>query len=234
VPAGQNVGVEAAGADDEVLPHERRWPASLTVLVVLLLQLALPVEMGGGPRYLIPAVELALLVPVALSNPITLERDSGTLRRAGVALSVLVLAANALILLVLVRHVVAADQVGRMPPGSLVRAGLLIWVTNVAAAAVSFWELDRGGPFARDPEHARESRRPDLPFPQQTGIPGWDPQTWRPGFGDYLFVAFTAATAFSPTDTLPLSFPAKLVTTLASAVSLVTIGILVARAVNAI
>lgn len=223
-----------SGADDEVQPHERRWPASLTVLVVLLLQLGLPVEMGGLPRYVIPAVELALLVPVALSNPLTLERDSGVIRSLAVVLSVLVLAANALILLLLVRHVIMHDTVGRMPPGSLVRAGILIWVTNVAAAAVAFWELDRGGPFARDPEHPRESRRPDLLFPQQTGIPGWDAERWRPGFGDYLFVAFTAATAFSPTDTLPLSFPAKLVTGLASAVSLVTVGILVARAVNAI
>ncbi len=227
-------GVAEGGTGDEVQPHERRWPASLTVLVVLLLQLALPVEMGGGPRYVIPAVELALLVPVALTNPFTLERDSGAVRRAGVALSVVVLAANAVILLMLVRHVIAHDPVGRMAPGSLVRAGVLIWVTNVAAAAVAFWELDRGGPFARDPEHARESQPPDLLFPQQTGIPGWDADLWRPGFGDYLFVAFTAATAFSPTDTLPLSFPAKAVTALTSAVSLVTVGILVARAVNAI
>lgn len=226
---------EAVGAAGGVVqPHERRWPASLSVLVVLALQLALPVEMGGAPRYGVPAVELALLVPVALSNPLVLVRDSGVIRSLAVTLSVVVLAANAFILLLLVRHVIAHDAVGRMPPGSLVRAGVLIWITNVAAAAVSFWELDRGGPFARDPEHARESRRADLLFPQQTGIPGWDADTWRPSFGDYLFVAFTAATAFSPTDTLPLSFPAKLVTALTSAVSLVTIGILVARAVNAI
>jgi len=50
-------------------------------------------------------------------------------------------------------------------------------------AAVAFWELDRGGPFARDPAHHRGARRPDLLFPQQTGVPGWDAGSWRPGFG---------------------------------------------------
>ena len=214
--------------------HQRRWPATVTVLAVLGLQLALPVEMGGLPRYLVPGVELALLLPVVVSNPVRLVRDSGWVRVFGVLLSVVVAAANALTLVLLVRHIVAADPVARMSPGAMVRAGLLIWTTNVAVAAVAYWELDRGGPFARDPAHDRPPERPDLLFPQQTGIPGWDAEAWRPGFGDYLFVAFTAATAFSPTDTLPLSFPAKLITALASAVSLVTVGILVARAVNAI
>jgi hypothetical protein len=213
--------------------HERRWPATLTVLVVLGMQFGLPLQMGGFPRAVLPAVEFGLLLPVVISNPVRLVRDYPWVRSAGVALSVLLAMANAFTLVLLVAHVLA-DSVGRMPPAALVRAGVLIWTTNVAAAAVAFWELDRGGPFARDPNHSRRVQRPDLLFPQQTGVPGWDADAWRPGFGDYLFVAFTGATAFSPTDTLPLSFPAKLIMTLVSGVSLVTIGILVARAVNAI
>jgi hypothetical protein len=214
--------------------HQRRWPATLTVLVVLGMQFALPLEMGGFPRAVLPGMEAVLLLPVAVSNPVRLVKDSRGVRIAGVALSLMLAIANAVTLGLLVVHVLNADSVGRMPAASLVRAGVLIWTTNVAAVAIAFWELDRGGPFARDPAHARPVQRPDLLFPQQTGVPGWDARGWRPGFGDYLFVAFTGATAFSPTDTLPLSFPAKLIMTLASGVSLITIGILVARAVNAV
>ncbi len=211
------------------LPHERRWPASLTVLVVLALQFALPRQMGGWLRWALPAIEVALLVPLLVTNPLTLRRDTPQLRIASVLLSAVMAVANACALLVLVIQLLNHEW---SDPTLLVKAGLLIWMTNVAAISVGLWELDRGGPFARDPRHGRDADRPDLLFPQMTGVPGWDAERWRPSFADYLFVAFTSATAFSPTDTLPLSVRAKLMMSLAGGVSLVTIGVLLARAVN--
>ena len=190
--------------------HERRWPATVLVAGVLLFQLVLPGEVTSGPSWLLPVLELALLAPVAFANPVRLSRDTPWLRLAALTLAALLALANA---------------------GQLVRLIVLV-VTNVAAAALALWEMDRGGPFARDPRHGRPPGRPDLLFPQMSGVPGWDAETWRPSFTDYLFVAFTAATAFSPTDTMPLSARSKLLFTAASSVSLQTLAVVAARAVN--
>jgi hypothetical protein len=213
-----------------MMPHDRRWPASVTVLSALVLQLLTPKEARVGPAWLLPALEGVLILPLVVTNPFALRRQTQALRWIAVGLSVLLAGANAVDLMLLVGNV----QRGSMNAAVLVRAAALIWVTNVAAVAVALWEMDGGGPFARRPDSDTEfgTSRPDLLFPQMTGVPGWDRTTWRPGFADYLFVAFTSATAFSPTDTLPLSARAKVLMTLGSAVSLVTLGVVVARAVN--
>lgn len=196
---------------------------------VLGLQLALPAEVTAGPRWLVPAIEVALLAPVFVTNPVRLTRDTTWLRRAAVALTGLLGAANAGHLARLVAVVLSGD---RTDPRVLVQAALLIWVTNVAVTALAMWELDRGGPFARDPRHGRGPGRPDLLFPQMGGIAGWDATAWRPTFTDYLFLGFTTATAFSPTDVLPLSAKAKWMMTAAASLSLVTLAVVAARAVN--
>lgn len=209
--------------------HERRWPASATVVCVLGLQQALPPEIVVGPRWLLPALELSLLLPVLAANPVRLSRDTALLRGVGLGLTWLLFAANTANLAQLVVALISGSQ-----PNSrlLLQSALLIWVTNVAVTALALWETDRGGPFARDPRHARRESPPDLLFPQMSGAPGWDRDRWRPGFTDYLFVAFTTATAFSPTDTMPLSPRAKILTAAAAGVSLLTLALIAARAVN--
>ncbi|MDQ4052342.1 MAG: hypothetical protein M3237_06525 [Actinomycetota bacterium] len=211
--------------------HERRWPASVAVLAVLGLQVVLPHQVAAGPWWLTPALELILLLPLVVTNPVRLARETAALR--SVAL-LLVLALSAVNAVHLGRLVVVVTSGRTTDPRVLVQAALLIWTTNVVTGALALWELDRGGPFARDPRHDRPAGRPDLLFPQMTGVPGWDAGNWWPSFLDYLFVAFTAATAFSPTDTMPLSGRAKLVVTAIGSVSLVTIGVVAARAVNAL
>ncbi len=209
--------------------HERRWPASLAVLAVLGLQLVLPQEVAAGPRWLAPVMELALLVPIVATNPVRLSKETAVLRGLALVLAAALACVNVVHLTRLVAVVTSGAQAD---PRVLVQAALLIWSTNVVAAALALWEIDRGGPFVRDPRHHRPSERPDLLFPQMTGVPGWDATTWYPSFSDYLFVAFTAATAFSPTDTLPLSARAKLLVTATASVSLLTIAVVAARAVN--
>jgi uncharacterized membrane protein len=182
-------------------------------------------------RWPLIGIELCLLALVVWANPVRLERDSVAVRWVGLALSLVLVLANASTLVLLLVHLLGGNP---MTPVVLVQAGTLIWLTNVVALAVAFWETDRGGPFARDPDGGRSMQRPDLLFPQMTGVPGWPAGTWRPGFSDYLFVAFTSATAFSPTDTMPLSGQAKLLMTIASGVSFLTIGVVLAQAVNAL
>ncbi|MEV6284859.1 hypothetical protein [Kribbella sp. NPDC051770] len=208
--------------------HMRRWPASLAVLVVLGLQLTVPAEVLPMPRWLLPALGAALLVPLVWANPFHLHRDEPWLRWVELVLLAVIVVINGIYLAGLIAYLTSGDANNGMV---LVKAALLIWVTNVVAFAVWYWEVDRGGPFARAPEHEHETERADLLFPQMTAdIPGWE--KWLPGFTDYLFVAFTAATAFSPTDTMPLSARVKALMTVQSAISLLTIAVVAARAVN--
>lgn len=205
--------------------HQRRWPASLAVVAVIALEFLLPAQVVPPWWPVLFALEVLLLLPLIAANPVRLTRDHPVLRWFGVGLSVLLLAANAArlaqLVLVLLHHqaITAAELVG---------AGAIIWTTNVVAVAVAYWELDRGGAFARDPAQDREQREIDLLFPQLAG----DQRDWQPSFVDYLFVAFTSATAFSPTDTMPLTARAKLLMMAAATVSLVTIAGVAARAVS--
>lgn len=211
--------------------HEQRWPASVAVLGVLGLQVVLPQQVAAGPWWLTPGLELILLLPLVVTNPLRLDRETAALRSIALLLVLALSAANAVHLGRLVAVLTSGSSTD---PRVLVQAALLIWTTNVVTGALVLWETDRSGPFARDPRQARPAGPPDLLFPQMTGVPGWDAVTWRPSFVDYLFVSFTAATAFSPTDTLPLSGRAKLAITAIASVSLLTIGVVAARAVSAL
>lgn len=209
--------------------HQRRWPASLAVAAIIGLQFAAPQQIVPSWWPVLVAIEMLLLIPLVATNPVSLTRDHPLLRASAVTLAVLLLVANAVRLGQLVAVVLRERP---LSPAALIGAAVLIWTTNVVASAVAFWELDRGGPFARDPRHRREEQTPDLLFPQMTGVPGWDPASWRPSFVDYMFVAFTSATAFSPTDTMPMTPRAKVLMMAVGSVSLATIAIVAARAVN--
>jgi uncharacterized membrane protein len=111
---------------------------------------------------------------------------------------------------------------------ALIWYAVQIWFTNVLVFGLWYWELDRGGPAERAGTHHRE---PDFLFPQMAN-PGCAPPRWNPSFLDYLYVSFTNATAFSPTDTLPLTEWAKVLMMVQSLASLITVALVAARAVN--
>ncbi len=118
---------------------------------------------------------------------------------------------------------------GKGPSGqSLLIDALNIWFTNVVIFALWFWNIDRDGPAARG---LGAGEKPDFLFPQMIGGGDDDPR-WTPGFLDYFYVSFTNATAFSPTDTMPLSVRVKMLMALEAFVSLLTVGLVAARAVN--
>ena len=205
---------------------EHRWPATLAVVVAIALQVALPnrVTQGLGPRWLIPALEGALAIALLIANPGRITRESGRLRWLSMSLIAVINLANAVALGELVNALLTGTSAGGR---SLVFASVPIWLTNVIVFGLWYWELDRGGVAARlQPGH----RRPDFLFPQM-GAPGCAPD-WTPDFLDYLYTSFTNATAFSPTDTMPLTAWAKLLMMLQSLASLLTVALVVSRAVN--
>ena len=206
--------------------REARWPALLAVVAAIALQLILPDSLiqGLGNRALIPTLEGALIVVLLIANPGHISTEQSRLRVIGIALIALTTAANVISLTELIHALLYGSKAGGRP---LVYASVPIWLTNVIVFGLWYWELDRGGPAARQsPTH----RRPDFLFPQMS-TPGSSPG-WVPNLLDYFYTSFTNATAFSPTDTMPLTGWAKLLMMLQSLASLVTVAVVVSRAVN--
>jgi len=201
------------------------WPAQVTILVAIGLQLLLPERLTVGPTWLIPALEGALLIGMFMATPNQLEHEHRARRRAALGLTAFVSAANIFSLGALAHFLLHHST----PNGEeLIVAGVLIWLTNFLIFGLWYWELDRGGPGRRA---AGDDGAPDFLFPQMNDD-RIEPTGWRPQFIDYLYVSLTNAAAFSPTDTMPLTPMAKSVMGVQSLVSIVTIGLIVSRAVN--
>lgn len=205
---------------------EHRWPALLAVAVAIALQVALPDAMTPLPRWLLPGLEALLLVVLLAVNPLRMDRGSRRLRPVSLGLAALVGLGTALSVGSLVAELVGG-RFGDDAP-ALLATGAAIWATNVIAFALLFWEFDRGGPADRA---AGVEEFPDFLFPQMQS-PDLAPHDWEPAFVDYLYLSFTNAAAFSPTDVLPLSRWAKGAMAVQALVSLVTVALVVARAVN--
>lgn len=203
------------------------WPAQLTVLAAIGLQLALPERLTAGPSWLVPALEGALLAGLVIVNRNQIEDEHPRRRRVALGLTAIVTAANIYSLGALT-HFLLHSQPKTGEGHQLIIAGTLIWLTNFLIFALWYWEMDRGGPGKRAAGH---DGPPDFLFPQMSDD-RIEPMQWRPKFIDYLYVSLTNATAFSPTDTMPLSPAAKGTMGVQSLVSLVTIGLIVSRAVN--
>jgi uncharacterized membrane protein len=201
------------------------WPAQATILAAIALQIALPKRLTAGPSWLIPALEGALLIGMFMATPRQLEHEHKGRRRAALGLTAFVSAANVFSLVELTHFLLHHDVSNGQ---QLIVSGVLIWLTNFLIFGLWYWEIDRGGPGRRASGH---DGPPDFLFPQMSDD-RIEPLAWRPMFIDYLYVSLTNAAAFSPTDTMPLTPTAKSIMGVQSLVSLVTIGLIVSRAVN--
>ncbi|MCU1454478.1 MAG: conserved rane protein of unknown function [Acidimicrobiales bacterium] len=204
---------------------ETRWPVGAAVAVAIYLQLRLPRQLAFRPIWLLPTIEAALLIGLLIANPRRINRHSRNVRIATLALIALASLGNAWS----AGHLIRALLTGHAgtDAGPLLADGGAIWLTNVIVFALWYWELDRGGPASR----AQGTRiYPDFQFPQM-GNPELAPH-WEPNFWDYFYVSFTNATAFSPTDAMPLTRWTKMTMLVQSAVSLSTVALVIARAVN--
>lgn len=203
-------------AEEVVVPSVA---ALVGLLLTGLLYLVLPPNVIIGPNWLLLVVEGVFVVPLFI-DVLTAWDLPHTARRMlvlvplGVSTLALVVGV-ALFVLTLPRDTHATN---------LLRAAALLWSFNILVFALWYWEVDGGGPWKR---HLAGHRAADFLFPQQA-----DGKSWAPRFLDYLFVAFTGATALSPADTFPLTRPAKALMMIEAVLSLTTVGILVARAVN--
>ncbi len=227
-------------ASTQMLGESPVWPV-LAVLTAAGLYATLPGKfvVGSGSsaytvlRWLVPGLTVILLVPLALTIPgspllraATRRVEALRLSRRLLSLAVIALitAANALSITLLVHLLVNHAHTNAAP---LLRAGIHMWVTNVLVFALWFWQLDGGGPLFR---HVHPNYEHDFLFPQQMLD---EPELrWQPRFVDYLYLAFTNATAFSPTDAMPLTIWAKVLMMVQSSASLLLAIMVVARAVN--
>jgi hypothetical protein len=205
---------------------ESRWPASFAVIAALALYVTLPEHFVLGPRWLVPGLELALLVPLSIIAPRRTYDEAKWRRIAAIALIAIINAANVASLVFLVKFLISAG--GKVTGVQLLLSSTEIWLTNVLVFALWYWELDRGGPKHR---LIASTRGADFLFPQMV-TPACATANWMPHFVDYFYLAFTNATAFSPTDTMPLTPIAKMLMAVQSLASLLTIALVAARAVN--
>jgi uncharacterized membrane protein len=197
------------------------------VVAAMVLTILLPDALRPGPPWVLLVIEGILLVAVIASDPGKINRRSRLLRALSIVL-LFVLVLGALWATVLLIDDLIHGGAETNSAGDLLEAGTIVWVSNNIAFALLYWELDGGGAAARAQEFPRH---PDLAFPQQLN-PKIAPPDWRPRFIDYLYLGFTNATAFSPTDVMPLVPWAKIAMAVQSLVSLGILGLVIARAVN--
>jgi hypothetical protein len=206
---------------------ESRHPAQVAILCAAALNFVLPGKFTLGPPWFIPVIELALLIPLFFVSHRKLAQRAARMRQmAALTLIGIVSVSNIISLILLIRLLLFnAKAVNGL---ELIYSSVAIWATNVLVFALWYWQLDRGGPEERvSPEH----EEPDFLFPQMV-TPGSAKADWSPNFFDYLYVAFTNATAFSPTDTMPLTVTAKMLMMFQATASLATIAIVASRGIG--
>ncbi|MGP0032796.1 MAG: hypothetical protein ACLPVF_20105 [Acidimicrobiales bacterium] len=200
---------------------------ALTLMVAMILPFLLPGQFSYVPRWLYPGIEAVLLVAVVIADPGRIDRRSTVVRVISIALVVLLVAGAAGATVRLIIDIIDAGP-ETSSADNLLRIGGLVWLYSIISFAFLYWVFDGGGPEARA---LAPPQFPDLAFPQHH-TPHLAQPRWRPEFFDYLYLGFTNATAFSPTDVMPLKHWAKLAMATQAAASLLLLGLVVARAVN--
>jgi hypothetical protein len=218
------------GSEERVF-LEPRWPIGATlgffVAVSIVLRVSVPERSSLGPVWLVPAVETGLLLVLLAADPARVSGRRRWLRRLAIALVCLLACAALASTVELIADLVEGAKVTDSA-SSLLASGAVIWLGNVLVFSLFYWLLDSGGPLAR---YRGEHPYPDFAFTQHMS-PELSPPGWRTQYADYLILALTTSTAFSPTDVMPMARWAKLTMALQSLISLTVVGLVIARAVN--
>lgn len=228
---------EKEAEDRRTATAEHRAPPAAAVVVAGLVYALLPSQLLVIPRFVVPSIEIALLIALIATNPRRLTRETRWSRAASIVLALVVILANlgALVMLITV--------LGRKSSGSsLLIAAMQIWLTNVIGYGLLYWEIDRGGPVARHRMPRSELQAADWRFSQDedadavtevarsaSAVAGW-----IPNLVDYFYLSLTNSSAFSPTDSMPISSRAKLLMGGQATTALFITLIVIARAVSAI
>jgi hypothetical protein len=218
---------------ENAVQEEPRWHAAIAVVVALALYVTLPPRIALGPLWLLPVLVLVILIPLMIVKP-RRHSESTTQRLASISIIALLGAFNIGTIATLYIEQFSHHHRRAVSGEDLLLAAAEIWLTNVIVYALWFWEVDGNGPDVR--VHAsfdQHPRRADFLFPQMSLDPDMRKRLqWRPKFIDYLYLAFTNATAFSPADTFPLTPLAKVLMMAESLGSLVTIVLIASRAIG--
>jgi hypothetical protein len=200
------------------------WPGQLAMLAAIALNFALPERLTVGPTWVLPSIEGVVLLALVVATRLHPTRSP---RRHALTVVLMLLVTGAYLgsEYLLVHYLLGGGKAGGR---ALILSGVVLWLTNVLLFAVWYWLLDRGGPLPS--EHT--DVRPDFQFPHMTDEVRGLYSDWSPNFVDYLYVALTNASAFSPTDTMPLSRWTKVTMGVQATAALVTVGVIFARAVN--
>ena len=217
---------------------ENRLPPTAAVVVAGLAYALLPGSLLFMPRFVIPAVEIALLIALIATNPRRMTRETRWSRIASVALASVVIVTN----MVALGMLVVALTRPSTPGGPLLVAAMQVWLTNVIGFGLLYWELDRGGPVARrtirrdniQPADWRFSHDENADTVTEVAVTASSKSGWIPTFVDYLYLSLTNSSAFSPTDTMPLSTRAKVFMGVEATAALLTTLLVIARAVGSI
>ena len=209
---------------DRTKKPEKMWHVQLTVLAVIVLQLLLGNTYSVGPKYSLAALELLLLVGLSITTRRPSQRSLNLRRFFSLGLIACITVLNIASLLLLLDNLLN----GSIHEGhTLLLSAGSIYITNIILFGLWYWELDGGGPDKRLTEKSNH----DFLFVQQNLNDPVD-KNWQPLFFDYLYTSSTNATAFSPTDTMPLTHRAKAFMLVQSLISLLAVGLVIARAVN--
>ena len=218
--------------DEQPASLEPRWPIALTVLCFIALTIALrvlqPKRESVGPAWLVPALEIAMLLALLAANPAHIQERRRWLRRVAIGLIFALGAAALWSTMVLINGLISGSQVTQSA-SSLLASGALIWLGNALVFSLTYWIFDTGGPWVR---YQGTRPYPDFAFTQQMS-PELAPPGWRPMYVDYMVLGLNTSAAFSPTDVMPMARWAKLAMSAQSLLSLTVVALVVARAVNA-
>lgn len=216
---------------------EHRWPVAGALIVALVLYGTLPSSFTPGLRMVVVGLGIALLVPLLVVNPVRLHRETTWSKVLSRSLTGLLLVANQVALVQLISQLLTES---RADGPTLLLAAVQVWLTNVIAFALLFWEFDRGGPVTRTQVDRADLPMADFRFPQdedhdavsEVAVRSSIASNWTPSYLDYLYSSLSNSMAFSPTDAMPLSHRAKVLMGLESFAGFVILALVIARAVS--
>ena len=213
---------------------EHRWPVSIAITLALVLYAFTPPTVV--PRYLLITVAVLIFIPLLILNPRRLNRETRWSRWLSITLAAVLTVANQINVISVIGTLINGKAAG----SEVLLTALQVWITNVVAFALVYWELDRGGPISRGTQPRELLPRADFKFPQdedgdsvrEVRLESSEKSDWRAGYVDYLYMSVTNMMAFSPTDVMPLTTRAKLLMMLESLTGFVLLALVISRAVN--
>lgn len=213
---------------------EARWPAFISLVVMLVLYALTPQEFV--PRIVLIVLAVLMFIPLIILNPHRMTRETSWSRWLSIAFALVLVIGNLIDVGALLIDLVSGTTQGYR----VLLTAFQVWAANIVAFAIVYWEMDRGGPVARGTLPRKQMKRPDFKFVQdddgnsvrEVREQSSEYADWRPSFVDYLYTSLTNMTAFSPTDTMPLSARAKLLMGLQSIGGFILLALVIARSIN--